>query len=31
VIFDRRPEAWQKSWDERIFWEFDGDLVVAGC
>jgi hypothetical protein len=27
-IFDRRPEARQKSWDERITWATDGDIVV---
>jgi hypothetical protein len=31
VIFDRRPEAKQKSWDERISWESDGDVNVLGC
>ena len=31
VIFDCRPETRQKSWDERIFWESDGDVTVAGC
>jgi ASC-1-like (ASCH) protein len=31
VIFDRRPEARQKPWDERIFWEPDGDVIIVGC
>jgi hypothetical protein len=31
VIFDRRPETRQKSWDERIFWESDGGIIVVGC
>ena len=28
VIFDRRPETKQKSWDERISWEQDGDVTI---
>ena len=31
VIFDRRPETRQKSWDERIFWDLDDDVIVVGC
>jgi len=31
VIFDRRPEARQKPWDERIFWEVDDDVIIVGC
>ena len=31
IIFDRRPESRAKSWDERIFWERDGDVTVIGC
>jgi hypothetical protein len=31
VIFDRRPEETKPSWDERISWEYDGDVAVAGC
>jgi hypothetical protein len=31
IIFDRRPAAKQKSWDERITWEMDGDLHVIGA
>ncbi|MDR0794997.1 MAG: hypothetical protein LBE79_02940, partial [Tannerella sp.] len=31
IIFDRRPETKQKSWDERISWEQEGDVTVLGC
>ena len=31
LIFDRRPVAKEKSWDERISWEQDGDITVLGC
>ena len=31
VIFDRRPKTKEKSWDERISWEQDGDVTVLGC
>ena len=31
VIFDRRTETKQKSWDERITWEHDGDITILGC
>jgi hypothetical protein len=31
IIFDRRPESKSKSWDERISWEYDGDVAVLGC
>ena len=31
VIFDRRAKAREKSWDERISWEQDGDVNVLGC
>jgi hypothetical protein len=31
VIFDRRPKTKEKSWDERITWEIDGDVTVLGC
>jgi len=31
VIFDRRPEDLKPSWDERITWEQDNDVVVLGC
>ena len=31
VIFDRCPEIRQKSWDERITWERESDIIVLGC
>ena len=31
IIFDRCPESKTKSWDERIFWERDGEVTVIGC
>jgi len=31
VIFDRRPNTKEKSWDERISWECVGDVTVLGC
>ena len=31
IIFDRRPETKDKSWDERITWEQDGGVNVLGC
>jgi len=31
VIFDRRLESKSSPWDERIFWEQDGDVTVLGC
>jgi hypothetical protein len=31
VIFDRRPKIREKSWDERITWELDGDVTILGC
>jgi len=31
VVFDRRPTTKEKSWDERIYWEQDGDVTVLGC
>ena len=31
VIFDRRAKTREKTWDERIFWESDGDVIVLGC
>jgi hypothetical protein len=32
VIFDRRAETKQKSWDERITWaEEEGGITVVGC
>ena len=31
VIFDRRPQTKEKSWDERISWEQDCDITILGC
>ena len=31
LIFARRPKTKEKSWDERITWEQDGDVIVLGC
>jgi hypothetical protein len=31
VVFDRRPAARLKSWDERISWVLDDDVTVLGC
>jgi len=31
LIFDRRSKTKEKSWDERISWEQDGDVTVLGC
>jgi len=31
LIFDRRPKTKEKSWDERISWEYDGDVTILGC
>jgi len=31
IIFDRRPEDVKPPWEERIFWEQDGDVTVLGC
>jgi hypothetical protein len=31
IIFDRRPKTKEKSWDERISWENEGDVTVLGC
>jgi hypothetical protein len=30
-IFDRRPEAKRKLWEERITWEREGTIRVVGC
>ena len=30
IIFDRRPESKSKPWEERIFWEREGDVTVLG-
>jgi hypothetical protein len=31
LIFDRRPKAKQKSWDERLTWTHEGAITVVGC
>jgi hypothetical protein len=31
VIFDRRPKTKEKSWNERISWDEDGDVTILGC
>jgi hypothetical protein len=31
VIFDRRPEARNLSWNERLRWETKGGVTVVGC
>jgi hypothetical protein len=31
LIFDRRAKTREKSWDERISWEQEGDVTVIGC
>jgi hypothetical protein len=31
VIFDRRPEAKEKTWEERISWTEEGAVRVVGC
>jgi hypothetical protein len=31
MIFDRREETKQKSWDERLAWETDGEVTVVRC
>ena len=31
VIFDRRPKAKEKSWDDRISYGLEGDVIVLGC
>jgi hypothetical protein len=31
TIFDRRAKTREKLWDERISWEYDGDVTVLGC
>ena len=31
LIFDRRNGIKEKSWDERISWEHDGEITVLGC
>jgi hypothetical protein len=31
LIFDRRPEAKDLSWEDRISWKKEGDITVLGC
>jgi hypothetical protein len=31
IIFDRRPEAKQQNWEQRITWTIDGTITVVGC
>jgi len=31
MLFDRRAKTKEKSWDERITWENDGDVTILGC
>jgi hypothetical protein len=31
LIFDRRPETKQKSWDEKLTWTQEGAITVVGC
>ncbi|GAP72128.1 hypothetical protein SAMD00024442_25_15 [Candidatus Symbiothrix dinenymphae] len=31
VIFDRRPDAQQLPWSERIKWQEEGEVTVVGC
>jgi len=31
IIFDRRPETKQKSWDDRISWKHEDDITVLEC
>jgi hypothetical protein len=31
VIFDRRPVAKEKSWDERLTWTTENGITVVGC
>ena len=31
IIFDRRQKAKEKSWDERISWEYDSEITILGC
>jgi hypothetical protein len=31
VIFDRRKETKERSWEERISWEQEGSVTVLGC
>jgi hypothetical protein len=31
IIFDRRPEASQLTWEERLKWNQDGEVTVLEC
>ena len=31
VIFDRRPEAPQIPWSERLKWSKEGEVTIVGC
>jgi hypothetical protein len=31
LVFDRRPEAKDLSWDDRISWKKEGNITVLGC
>jgi hypothetical protein len=31
LIFDRRPEAKDLSWEDRISWKKEGNITVLGC
>jgi len=31
IVFDRRSEAKEKSWDERLTWEIVNGITVTGC
>ncbi|GHV73366.1 hypothetical protein AGMMS49940_06680 [Spirochaetia bacterium] len=31
VIFDRRPESIEKSWEEKIQWLAEEDITIVGC
>jgi hypothetical protein len=31
MIFDRRPDAASRSWDERLTWETEGGVTIVGC
>jgi hypothetical protein len=31
VIFDRRPEAKEKPWSEKLFWKTENGITVVGC
>jgi RecB family endonuclease NucS len=31
VIFDRRPDARERAWGERLSWETDNGVIIIGC